>query len=220
VTARRDVRLEPPRLPNELLAQPLASGDGAEELELDGLRIEADGAAVAARSVGVVESELAGISFDAEQVRQIALRDSVLRTCDLSNVVTRKSSIRRVELRQSRLVGFAATEGDLQDVRVVGGTLMLGSFGHSRLERVVFEEVNLRDVSFVEARLDAVSFIDCELAGADFRGATLRTCVMRGTALDGVVGIDSLRGLTMPWPDVVASTAALADALGIHVEQD
>ena len=192
----------------------------ADELELDGARIEADAEPVSVRSVELVECDLTGVVFDADGLRQLDVRDSVLRTCDLSNAVTRKGSLRRAELRQSRLVGFTLAEGDVQDVRVLGGTMMLASFDQARLQRVVFEEVNLREASFTDARLDGVAFLDCELAGADFRGARLQNCVMRGTSLEGVAGIDSLRGLTMPWPDLVASTAALAAALGITVEED
>lgn len=214
---------ESPRLPVEPLEQTLPGGAAAgDELELDGVRIEAgtDAAPVTAPSVEIVESDLTGVSFDAKAVRQLDVRDSVLRTCDLSNVGVRKGSVRRVELRQSRLVGFALTEGDVQDLRVVGGTLMLASFGHSRLERVVFEEVNFRDVSFADTHLEAVAFLGCDLTGADFRGATLRNCLMRGTSLESISGIESLRGLTMPWPDLVASTGALAAGLGISVEAD
>lgn len=47
-----------------------------------------------------------------------------------------------------------------------------------------------------------------------------RLCAIRGTALDGVLGIESLRGVRMPWGDVLASTAALAAGLGITIEDD
>ena len=220
--ARRHAPLEPPRTPPRLLAQALPEGAAADDLELDGARVEAGAEAmpVVARSVEIVESDLTGVTFDADVLRRLDVRDSLLRTCDLSNVGARKGLLRRVELRQSRLVGLALTESELQDVRVLGGTLMLASFGHSRLERVVFEEVNLRDASFADTRLDEVSFLDCDLTGADFRGAKLRDCLMRGTSLEGIGGIESLSGLTLPWPDLVASTAALAAALGISVEAD
>jgi hypothetical protein len=56
--------------------------------------------------------------------------------------------------------------------------------------------------------------------GADFRGARLRMCAMRGSSLDGVMGVESLRGLRMPWTDVLDSAAALAAAVGIVVETD
>ncbi len=65
-----------------------------------------------------------------------------------------------------------------------------------------------------------MSFEGCDLTGADFRGARLKECTIRGTSLDAVVGVESLRGLTMPWTDLVGSVAALAAALGIAVEAD
>jgi uncharacterized protein YjbI with pentapeptide repeats len=84
----------------------------------------------------------------------------------------------------------------------------------------VFERVILRDSSFMETSLRSVSFVDCELAGADFRGAKLEACTMRGTTLEGVMGVESLGGLTMAWPDLVASAAAMASALGIAAQVD
>jgi len=62
------------------------------------------------------------------------------------------------------------------------------------------------------------TFTDCKLAGTDFRGVKLKGCAIRGTSLDGIVGVDSLRGVAMPWMDVLDSAAALAAALGIIVE--
>jgi uncharacterized protein YjbI with pentapeptide repeats len=88
----------------------------------------------------------------------------------------------------------------------------------SKLRRVVFERVDLAEASFLEAQLEGVTFIDCKLAGTDFRAVKLKGCAIRGTSLDGVVGVDSLRGIAMPWVDVLDSAAALAAALGINVE--
>jgi uncharacterized protein YjbI with pentapeptide repeats len=214
--------LRPPRIPDELLARALAECDTAGEFDLEGARVEADadGASISARWVEIVESDLTAVTFDAGVLRHLDVRDSVFRMCDLSNVATRRGSVRRAELRQSRLVGFTLTDGDVEDVRAVGGSMMLASFEQSRLQRVVFDEVDLREVSFAGAHLAGVAFLDCDLAGADFRGARLRNCLMRGATLDGVAGIESLRGLAMPWPDLVASTGALAAALGITVAED
>jgi uncharacterized protein YjbI with pentapeptide repeats len=72
----------------------------------------------------------------------------------------------------------------------------------------------------MHARLESVAFVDCRLEGADFRDAKLAGCAIRGASLDGVLGVESLRGLRMPWPDVLSSAAALAAALGITIEAD
>ncbi len=83
---------------------------------------------------------------------------------------------------------------------------------------MAFEDVNLREASFMETQLTSVSFTGCDLVGADFRGARVKDCTIRGASLDEVVGVESLRGLRMPWSDLVGSVAALAAALGIGVE--
>ena len=40
---------------------------------------------------------------------------------------------------------------------------------------------------------------------------------LRGCALDGVSGLERLRGAAMPWADVVGNAGAFAAALGIRV---
>ncbi len=124
----------------------------------------------------------------------------------------------RDALTDSRLVGFSLSEGRVENLRVAGGTMMLSSFAHSTLRRVAFENVNLREASFLETQLEFVHFDGCDLTGADFRGARLKECAIRGSSLDGALGVESLRGLTMPWGDLVGSVGALAAALGIGVE--
>jgi uncharacterized protein YjbI with pentapeptide repeats len=151
---------------------------------------------------------------------EFLLGDARLLSCDLSNIRARRGAIRRVELTDSRLVGFSLSEGKVEDLRVVGGTMMLSSFAHSSLRRVAFENVNLSEASFLETQLESVHFDGCDLTGADFRGARLKQCTIRGSSLDGVLGVESLRGLTMPWGDLVGSVAALAAALGIGAEAE
>jgi uncharacterized protein YjbI with pentapeptide repeats len=101
---------------------------------------------------------------------------------------------------------------------VTDSSLQLASFALARLQRVVFDGVQLAEASFENARLQSVQFIDCRLAGADFTGATLTGCAIRGASLDDVIGIASLRGVRMPWPDVLGSAAAMAAAFGIEIE--
>jgi uncharacterized protein YjbI with pentapeptide repeats len=85
---------------------------------------------------------------------------------------------------------------------------------------VAFEHVDLSEATFQEAWLENVRFLDCGLAGADFRGARCAGCLIRGASLNGVVGLEALRGVRMAWEHVVASAAALAEALGIEIEDD
>jgi uncharacterized protein YjbI with pentapeptide repeats len=60
-----------------------------------------------------------------------------------------------------------------------------------------------------------VSFVNCDLSGADLGGARLRRCELRGCTIDGIRGIESLRGVGMRWDDVVAAAGTFAAALGV-----
>jgi uncharacterized protein YjbI with pentapeptide repeats len=186
---------------------------------LDGALVEHHGLQpVRADRIVVTESELRGVAIDSGHAPGMRLTDVVLRACDLSNVDGGEGSLRRVEIEGSRLVGFGLAGGTLQDVRVLDSSLALVSLAFSKLRDVVFERVDLAEASFMEAQLESVTFIDCRLAGTDFRGVELKGCAIRGTSLDGIVGVDSLRGVAMPWVDVLDSAAALAATLGIIIE--
>ncbi len=211
--------IDPPDLP-ALESRALALDD-AGALTLDGALVETPSAdAVRAKRVVIKESELRGIAFQAPSALALELRDVRLRGCDLSNVEAPDPSIWRVDVSGSRMLGFQAGGGDVRELRVTDSSLVLATFAFARLRNVVFDRVDLSEASFMEARLDHVEFADCRLAGTDFRGATLSACAIRGSSLDGVLGIDSLRGVRMPWSDIVASVAALAAGLGIQVEAD
>jgi len=210
--------VQAPDLP-ELERHELRATPADDELVLSGALIERDTPEpVHPRRVSIRESELRGLVVETERAAGLELLDVVLRDCGLSNVNGGGGSIRRVQIDRSRLVGFSLSEGKARDLRVTDSSLELASFALTGLQNVVFERVNLAEASFMEARMQAVQFIDCTLAGADFRGARLTRCVIRGSSLEDVLGVESLRGLQMPWSDVVASAGALAAALGIDVE--
>lgn len=205
-----------PELPEDLADGEPEEGSGG--LLIEDRRVRRAGhEPLAAHAVRFVTADVVGLGLEGGDV-DLHLRDAILTDCDLSNVQTRKAHLHRVELRRCRLVGLGLIEAELESVHVTDGTLMLGSFGHSRLHRVVFEGVNLSEASFVGADLTQVVFDGCVLAGADFRDARLSACEIRGSSLDGVLGIASLKGVTMPAADVVASAVALAGALGIDIE--
>ncbi|HET8980661.1 MAG TPA: pentapeptide repeat-containing protein [Solirubrobacteraceae bacterium] len=186
-------------------------------MELSGVLLEQ--VTLRGRRIRLRECELRGVTIDAAQAPGLTLVDVVLRDCELANIDAREATIRRVRAERCRLVGLRLTGGGTADLRVVDSTLQLASFAGAGLQRVVFERVNLAEASFQEARLQEVHFVDCRLTGADFRGASLRRCAIRGASLDGVLGVAALRGVRMPWEDIVASAGALAAALGVEVDE-
>jgi uncharacterized protein YjbI with pentapeptide repeats len=149
----------------------------------------------------------------------LRLTDVVVRDGDLSNLQLRGSELRRVAIERTRMLGVDAARAEAQDVRVSGASLQLALFTEATLTRVTFERVDLREAAFAGARLQDVLFADCRLDGADFREVRTRGCAVRGCTLDGAEGLaELLRGTSMPWPDVVHSAGALAQALGVTIE--
>lgn len=202
--------------PDLAVLEPRSLTDG--DVDLAGALVR--GGAVQAGRIRINESELRGVTLQADAARGLVLVDVVLSDCGLSNVVGREGQLRRVAARRCRLVGLDLSGADIRDLRVADCSLELASFAGARLRDVSFAHVNLSEVSFQEARLERVEVVDCELAGADFRRASLTECRIRGASLDGVLGIEALRGVSMPWNDVVASAAALAAGLGIQIDEE
>lgn len=193
---------------------------GDDGLVLERALTEASPEPIAIERLDLLESELRGVGLHSSRPLELRMRDVALSDCDLSNIEAhRGAALTRVTVQHSRLIGAGLAGGKLRDVAFVDCMLSLGSFAFAELRDVSFERVNLREATFLDARLEDVSFIDCQIEGADFRGATLTNCLMRGSSLEGLLGIESLRGLTMPWADVVASAGALAAAAGIAIEQ-
>ncbi|HEX4011971.1 MAG TPA: pentapeptide repeat-containing protein [Solirubrobacteraceae bacterium] len=207
-----DPLVQAPDLP-ELTPERLADGD----LDVSGALVQ--GGSVRTGRVRIIESELRGVTIEAPAAPGLTLIHVVLRDCGLSNIDGREGVIRRVSALRCRLVGLDVNASDISDLSVGDSSLELASFAGARLRNVSFVGVNLTEASFQEARLEGVEFIDCELAGADFRRARLSGAAIRGAALTDVIGVESLRGMRMPWSDVVASAGALATALGIEIEE-
>jgi hypothetical protein len=140
---------------------------------------------------------------------------------DCSNSELDDARVTDVVLDGCRLTGLAVRGGALRDVVVRDCRADLVSLSDTGLERVTFEGCVLTQADFLDARLADVKFVSCDLSGADFRGARLTgACELRGCTLDGLVGVEALRGASMPWSDIVGAAGVLAGALGIDVLED
>jgi uncharacterized protein YjbI with pentapeptide repeats len=115
------------------------------------------------------------------------------------------------------LTGISLPEAALHDVSIRGCRVDMASFAHCELVRVTFEDCPMAEASFLEAKLSSVRFHGCDLAGADFREARLDRCELRGTNLDGLHGVENLRGAAIDAAGIVAKAELWAATLGIGV---
>jgi pentapeptide repeat protein len=66
----------------------------------------------------------------------------------------------------------------------------------------------------------SVLFEGCSLVRATWAAAVFERSEMRGCDLDGAINPDRLRGIRMPWPDVVNSAGVFAMAAGVEIIDD
>ncbi len=76
------------------------------------------------------------------------LRDCVLDSCDFAGLRARGLLLHRVTVEGGRLSGADLTDSRLSDVLVRGCRADLASLGRSRLERVRFEDCDLREAGY------------------------------------------------------------------------
>lgn len=155
---------------------------------------------------------------DAEPLESLAdALDARLEDADFANERFPRSSLRRVELHLCRLTGAELAEATWLDVRATDCRLDLAGFRYARLERVVFSDCILDEADFTAATLRDVVFERCRLRLAVFSGATADRIQLDGCELEGLTGIESLRGARMRWDDVVQNAPLFARALGIEL---
>jgi uncharacterized protein YjbI with pentapeptide repeats len=73
----------------------------------------------------------------------------------------------------------------------------LATFAGTTFERTTFDRCLRGQSDFREALLRSVRFDRCDLTEADLAGVRIDRCELRGCALDGVAGLERLRGAAM-----------------------
>jgi uncharacterized protein YjbI with pentapeptide repeats len=137
-----------------------------------------------------------------------------------------------------RVTAADLAETQWADSTVAGGVLAGVQAFDTRLEGTVFAGCKLDSVNFREARLTGVTFTDCLLRDVDFAGATMRRTVftrcqltradftrttlekvdLRGSELSLIVDASPLRGAIISSGQLAAIAPALAEGLGIVVD--
>jgi uncharacterized protein YjbI with pentapeptide repeats len=97
--------------------------------------------------------------------------------------------------------------------------LDLTSFRFAKLASVQFDGCLLAESDFYEAAVKAAVFSSCSLVEASLAGVTFDDTELRGCNLTAIGNAERLRGVRMPWADIVQSADVLAAGLGIEVAE-
>ena len=165
----------------------------------------------------LVECRAENLDLSGAALRRASMRDLVVDGGSWANVDVTDATLQRVELRNVRLTGAVLAGVSLRDVSFVDCRMDLAAIRFGRLERVRFENCRMDEIDLYEAKLSSVVFAGCGLTHASLAKAAFASCEMYECDLDGIANPEQLRGVGMPWPDIVRSAAVLAAAAGVEV---
>jgi uncharacterized protein YjbI with pentapeptide repeats len=167
--------------------------------------------------VQLLECRAENVDLSGAALRHASMRDLVVDGGSWANGDFTEATLQRVELRNVRLTGAVLAGVSLRDVSFADCRMDLAAIRFGRLERVRFQSCRMDEIDLYEAKLSSVVFAGCGLTNASLAKATFASCEMHECDLDGVGNPEQLRGVGMPWPDIVRSAAVLAAAAGVHV---
>jgi uncharacterized protein YjbI with pentapeptide repeats len=146
--------------------------------------------------------------------------DARIENGDFSNTRAVRSSLRRIELHLCRLTGIELAEATWNDIVLTDCRADFAGFRQAKLKRVVFRDCRLEEADFGGAALTDVVFERCELSRASFSGCRIDRVELSGCTLGELVGVEALRGVRMPWNDIVENGPLFAQGLGIQATVD
>lgn len=165
----------------------------------------------------LVECRLVQVDMTGAALNDARFRDVLAIDGSWANMRAAGARLRRVQLQKLRLTGADLSGASIEDATFLECRIDLASLRFAKLQRVRFEHCLMDEVDFYEAKLTSVVFVDCILARVSWAGATFARSEMRDCDLSGAGNAERLRGVRMPWPDVVNAAAELAAAVGIEV---
>jgi uncharacterized protein YjbI with pentapeptide repeats len=148
---------------------------------------------------------------------EAGLTDAIVRDTDWANRRVARAAVLRTELHTVRLTGSDLAESTFRDVRFVGCRLDLAAARLATFERVVFSDCRLEELDLYGAQLRDVLFERCVLREATFSGVKAERVELRGCDLTGLRGAEALRGMRMPWNDVLENAPLFAGVVGVEI---
>jgi len=176
-----------------------------------------DLSASTAADIRLAECRLDDVDLGGSDLIRPTLEDVVVVGGSWANATIREARFRRVAFQGVRVTGADFASGSLKDVSFTDCRVDLASFRFTSLQHVLFDRCRLDEIDFYGAALESVTFRRCVMPNGVWAEATLTRCEMREVDISGSVNPERLRGVRMPWPDVLSAAGVLAAAAGVEI---
>jgi len=163
------------------------------------------------------ETRLTKVDFTQVNVPKFDVTDCDFKVCNFTASKFPESSWHRVSIDGARCSGLQITNGLLKNVDFRNCKLEMVNFRFSRLENVAFEDCVINDVDFYDAQLKNVEFVNCTINKVTFASARMMSVDISKSSIEGINGVNSLRGVTMSYDQLMQIAPAFALEAGIKI---
>lgn len=177
----------------------------------------ADWTGAYAEHIEIDACELSDTRLTEARLPSARIADARFDACDATNAEAEDSSLLRVALTNSKLLGLHLGGASLRHVRFADCNLMLSSFRFAKLWRVSFVDCDLRQATFQGCELTHCEFAGCDLREAQFSHSAHDGTDLRGSRLEGLRGLEALGGAVIDGNQLIDLAPQLAASIGLRV---
>jgi len=204
--------------PPQLDVDALEPVDGPLDDEIDLYRNHLTGSYVGIAGRGEIATVHAeGVDFSGTRFEPLDLSDVRIERSDLAGARWEGVSARRLEISDSRLVGWRLIASFVEDTLITGCRWDSGGlFVRRGKGSIVFRDCTFAGTT-LRGDLSGIVFDDCDLAGAEFGADAARKCDLRTSKLTGANGLTTLRGALITSDQTLALADVFAAELGFTI---
>jgi uncharacterized protein YjbI with pentapeptide repeats len=163
------------------------------------------------------EARMTRVDFSQVHVARFDVLDCVFDNCNFTTSKFPESSWHRVLVNGARCSGLQMTNGTIRNIRFKNCKLEMVNFRLSRLENVIFEDCVIDDVDFYDAKLKNIEFINCSINEITFASARMAHVDISKSTVEGIKGINSLKGVSISYDQLMQLAPAFATEAGLKV---
>ena len=164
-----------------------------------------------------LECRVQRCSLDGLSMQRSRIVDSLFADVQAATVDFTDSTWRDSHMSGGRLGAVTLTGATWTGVRVRGSRLGFVNMAGALVEDVVFEDCEIASLDVRTARLASVAFVGCTIDELNASGATLANVDLSGATLRTLIGVESLRGATINYEQLLDLAPIFAAALGVDV---
>jgi uncharacterized protein YjbI with pentapeptide repeats len=210
-----DARMQRPTIDRDELTKEVAAFKG--EFNHDAVHIDRGSQSGVTGEGTLSHSLVTGVDLTEAQLTPLTMSDVVLNGVDMSEAVFRETTARRVEIINCRAIGAVLNIAHASDLYIQGGQFDYATIRIAEVKNVaVFDGCSFEETNFI-GDMSRIHFTDCTFHGAQFEATRATDCDLRGSQLNRVYGILSLRGAKITTDQAFSIARGIATESGLTV---